>query len=94
MSRVIFLIMCSYVQKSIKKDLFHPQNAGNGTCGTVNFKIFPGEDAAGPRYDARGYTPLVVQTYFRPPPPNSWPVRLCPQVIVCYVMFNHFDPMS
>ena len=32
---------CSYLQKSIKKEQFHPQNAGNGIRGTLNLKIFP-----------------------------------------------------
>ena len=43
---------CSYLQKSIKKEQFHPQNAAFARL--YIFKIFPGEDARGPVYDIFG----------------------------------------
>ena len=48
--------ICSYLQKRIKKEQFHPQNAGNSLCETLHFKIFPGEDDPGPPYDIRSYS--------------------------------------
>ena len=29
------------LQKSIRREKFHPQNVGNGICETLHFKIFP-----------------------------------------------------
>ena len=43
-----------HCKKALKKEQFHPQNMGNGTCQTLHLKIFPGEDAPGPLYNARG----------------------------------------
>ena len=58
--------ICSYQQKGIEKEQFHPENAGNGICETLHFKIFPGEDAPGPPYDTHGYAARRADD--RPPP--------------------------
>ena len=62
-------------KKALKKEQFHPQNAGNGICETLHFKIFAGENAPGLplRHSSR---PRVGQTNVCPPPKISWPVRL------------------
>ena len=35
-------------KKALKKKQYHPENAGNGICETLHFKIFPGDHAPGP----------------------------------------------
>ena len=60
-------------KKALKKKQFHPENAGNGICKTLHFKIFPGEHVPGPPYDSA--TPLVGQTNARPPAPPPPPKK-------------------
>ena len=79
--------ICSNLQKSIKKEQFHPQNARNDSCETLHFKIFAGENAPGLplRHSSR---PRVGQTNVCPSK-ISWPVRLC-----FYAIFKHKPQIS
>ena len=57
-------------KKALKKEQFRPENAGNGICETLNFKIFPPGTMPSDPFTTLAAMPLVGQANVCPPPKN------------------------
>ena len=58
-------------KKALKKKIFHPENAGNGICETLHFKIFPGSMSPDPYDSVRRSSGRRTHGRPSPPPQNK-----------------------